>query len=133
MLRLMFLVVLLIAGIAAGASGSYSGNIEDIDPDSTYGRGDIVAGVLLLLLIYGVFKFAHSLGLFAFLDADWMRPIWALLILCVASFMGLQVLGLLLVVLYWLYEWWWIFLPLALYLIFKSRRPADPPPPPAAP
>lgn len=132
MLKMTVLVLLLIAGVAAGAPGSYSGNIEDIDPDSTYASGDMVAGALLLLLIYGVFKFAHSLGLFAFLDADWMRPIWALLLICVAIFMGLQVLGLLLLVLYWLYEWWWFFLPLALYLIFKSRRPAQPPAPPAA-
>ena len=62
MLRLIVLVLMFFNEQAFGAPGSYSGNIDAIDPDSTYGDGNIFAGAILLLLIYGVFKFAHSLG-----------------------------------------------------------------------
>lgn len=133
MLRLILLVSMILGEHALGAPGSYSGNIEAIDPDSASGDANIFAGAILLLLMYGLFKFAHSRGLFEFLNAEWMNPLWTVLLVCVAVFMALQVLGLLLLILYWRYEWWWFFLPLGVYLAFKSRRPVQPPSPPASP
>lgn len=133
MLRLTLLFLVILNEHAFGAPGSFSGNVDATDPDSAYGDANIFAGAILLLLIYGLSKFAQSLGLLEFLNAEWMNPLWSVLLICVAVFMALQVLGLLLLILYWVYEWWWFFLPLGLYLAFKSRRPVQPPLPPASP
>lgn len=123
MVKIVAILIFLFAEIALGAPGSYSGDMSAIDPDSTqeWSANEFIGGLVIILMVVAFVKWANSLRLFNFLEADWMRPVWLVLIICAAIFMGLQVLGLILLFLSWVYEWWWVFLLIALYLIFKSH------------